>query len=631
YTPEKLIDKYVQSKENVEVEIEGDETETNSSSVVKLVNKILIEAIESGASDIHIEPKEQGVSIRNRIDGTLRNVLSLPLSIHPKLMSRIKIISNLDIAENRKPQDGKAKITLDNNDIDLRVSLLPTSYGEKGVIRILDRRKAMLSFEKMGVRGNNLNLLKQCFDYKQGIVLVTGPTGSGKSTSLYAALNRIRSTTNNILTIEDPIEYMLDGINQVQVNKKAGVTFATALRSFLRQDPDVILVGEIRDTETANIAIQAALTGHLVLSTLHTNDTFNTITRLTDMGVDQQKVLDSMQGIVAQRLVRKLCDHCKSEIPAKDIDDRLAQMLKSLNLNPRVYESKGCEKCGYTGYKGRIGIYEILLLDDELRDLINSNAGMQKVRQAARKRGFHNLFEDAMSLVSEGITDYPEVLRVIQPSLQQTAAAQQETEVPVQEDDEILKVGPETGENEQKATITARPLTETNEDQTTTSHSVTKTENAKRDILVVEDYKLTRALINRLIEKKPEWTSREATNGRIALKAVEDKIPDLIILDIMMPEMDGYEFLQHLREKKEWQDIPVLVLTALKESDAEVKGFEMGADDFLNKPFKKEIFYAHLNRIFARQNSAPAVKVNNAAPVTEDSSDTEDTEFKLID
>ncbi|NOX88109.1 MAG: type II/IV secretion system protein, partial [Calditrichaeota bacterium] len=419
YSPEELIDSLVKKDAvNIQVKVAGEEDDVEQKGVVKLVNQILGDAVNNDASDIHIEAREKDVVVRLRIDGVMHTMMELPKTLHAQLVSRIKVISELNIAETRKPQDGKAKIFVNGADIDLRVSVLPTSYGEKVVIRILDRRKAMVSFEKLGIRGHNLKLLEKCFSVRQGMILVTGPTGSGKSTTLYAAINRLRSSSTNILTIEDPIEYVFEGINQVQVNEKAGITFASALRSFLRQDPDVILVGEIRDSETAEIAIQAALTGHLVLSTLHTNDTFGTITRLKDMGVDEIKVGESLQAIIAQRLVRRLCTNCKKPVNDKLLDPKLTKMFTQLgHENYKVYQANGCNVCNYTGYKGRIGVYEILLLDRELKDALSQEFSIRDLRKLARQKGFRNLFEDGISLVAEGIADYQEILRVIQPDL----------------------------------------------------------------------------------------------------------------------------------------------------------------------------------------------------------------------
>jgi len=612
YSPDKIIDSLVSpEKSRSTIKIPGEEATMGNSPVVKLVNQIFADAVDGEASDIHIEPKENGVSVRLRIDGVLRSILELPRSVHSTLISRIKILSGLNIAESRKPQDGKAKIYVDDTDIDLRISVLPASFGEKVVIRILDKRKAGVSFDQLGIRGHNRDSLEKCFEYKQGMVLVTGPTGSGKSTTLYAAINRVRSIANNILTIEDPIEYVMEGINQVQVNEKAGITFATALRSFLRQDPDVILVGEIRDVETAEIAIQAALTGHLVLSTLHTNDTFGTITRLQDMGVDKFKITESLQGIIAQRLVRKLCPSCKAPVPVNEVDNQLRQLIKQLGFQMNVHQPKGCQKCGYTGYKGRIGVYEILLLDDALKDMIVNDMPIGKLRATARSKGFRNLFEDALNLISEGITDYNEILRVIHPSSGEQKGTEQVMEsspVPTRIEEKPVSAPPvKVTQVRAETQIPAKPAVETPVRETAPpeKHSETK------DILVVEDYKTTRLLLKKMIEKEPNWKVREAEDGVQALEAIQKHHPDIILLDLMMPNMDGYEFLQHLRADKTAKTIPVLILTSLKTVENEIKGFEFGADDYLTKPINMELLVArikrHLGKYVSSTSNAPLV------------------------
>ncbi len=570
------------------IHIPGEEIDANPSPVVKLVNQILTEGVEQGASDIHIEPKESAVDVRIRVDGILQNLMEVPKTSQASLLSRIKIISDLNIAETRKPQDGKAKIYIDDTDIDLRVSILPTSFGEKAVIRILDKRRAAVSFDKLGIRGTNRERLEQCFSFHQGMVLVTGPTGSGKSTTLYAAINRVKSVTTNILTIEDPIEYVMEGINQVQVNEKAGVTFASALRSFLRQDPDVILVGEIRDRETAEIAVQAAQTGHLVLSTLHTNDTFGTITRLRDMGVDKFKITESVQAIIAQRLVRKLCPACKTRVSDDKIDPKLSYMLHQLHDDPQIYEAHGCQQCNFSGYKGRTGVYEILILDQELKDNINNEKPLMELRATARKNGFRNLFEDAMHLIAEGITDYKEMLRTINEGNLDAAKAKGEAEKT-----EKPAKGP-------AAEIPANEIIPQTPVQTPSKkddHDIT--------ILIVEDYKVSRMMIRKMIEKLSPWKVEEAEDGIAGLQKVVEAPPDVILLDIMMPKMDGYEMLQHLKAERSTRHIPVLILTSMEGADNEVKGLELGADDYLNKPIKGDVLIARIKRILNRN----AIKV----------------------
>ncbi len=604
YSPDKFIDNLVdRAKFDKAVKIFGEGE--GDSPVVKLVSIIIGDAIEHDASDIHIEPKEKIVLVRYRIDGILRNILEVPKSVHSALVSRLKIISNLNIAETRKPQDGKAKVVHDNVDIDLRISVLPTTFGEKVVIRILDNRKAQVSFEQLGVRGENLELLKKCFNKTQGMILVTGPTGSGKTTTLYAALNRIKNTTNNILTIEDPIEYMIEGINQVQVNPKAGITFASALRSFLRQDPDVILVGEIRDEETAEIAVQAALTGHLVLSTLHTNDSFGAITRLIDMGIDVYKVASSLEAVLAQRLLRKLCPYCKVEIQPDDVEKKLIPFISNLRLEPRFYHAKGCPKCGFTGYKGRIGVYEILLLDEELKDLIASGASIYQIHKAARKKGFKNLYEDALRHIAEGITDYKEVLRIINPD-----SFGQEGVLKLNESDTSHEtIITQTNLSKIQRNDINKDTKQSNLEEKPEAESDAAFESEEEDrppvILLVEDNHGMRKMVRILIEKKTNWKLLEAEDGLKAMEIVNKKHVDLIILDVMMPNMDGYEFLSYLRKNLSTATIPVLMLTSLNGPDNEVKALEIGADDYISKPYNPNVLLARIKRLLRRSKNRP--------------------------
>ena len=613
YSPDKYIDSIV-DRANIQkkIKIGTDKTsDQDASSVVKLLNLILGDAIDKDASDIHIEPKDKSVQVRFRIDGVLRNILEVPKTTHQSLISRIKIISNLDIAETRKPQDGKSKISADNRDVDLRISILPTNFGEKAVIRILDKRKANVSFPALGIRGKNLELLEECFEFKQGIVLVTGPTGSGKTTTLYAALNRIRSTTNNILTIEDPIEYMIEGINQVQVNEKAGVTFATALRSFLRQDPDVMLVGEIRDKETADIAVQAALTGHLVLSTVHTNDTFSTVTRLMDMGVNSAKVSDSVQAIIAQRLVRRLCTECRTSRELKEKEKKLVPLLQKLGYPTRFYQSKGCASCGFTGYKGRIGIYEILILDNQIKDSIANGSSISQIRSVARKKGFRSLYEDALSLITDGTTDYDEVFRVINPDNE----SKELSKVDLVEQDH-------TSDPKQGEQLDQTP----NQISQQFGDHIDILEIPKK-ILMVEDAREMRILVKKLIEKKTKWEFYEAEDGKKALEIINKVKPDVIVLDAMMPNMDGFEFLKHLRNDLATATIPVIMLTAIKEVETEVKGLELGADDFLNKPFNAKILFARIKRLLVR---SPVKQIGDTQSGSKSTNSGTNLNFKLV-
>ncbi|MDD5195542.1 MAG: ATPase, T2SS/T4P/T4SS family [Candidatus Omnitrophica bacterium] len=374
--------------------------------IVKLVDLIIRQAIEEKASDIHVEPHHNKVSLRYRIDGILYEIPSPSASVYLPLVSRIKILSKMDIAEKRLPQDGGFMVKIGERLIDLRVSTLPTIYGEKVVLRILDKSRVPLDLAKLGFLPQELETIRKGISTSYGLVLLTGPTGSGKSTTLYAALSELRSSTLNILTVEDPVEFRLEGINQVQVKSDIGLSFANTLRCFLRQDPDIILVGEVRDLETAEISIRSALTGHLVLSTLHTNDAASTITRLIDIGIPNYLVISSLRLIVAQRLIRKLCPDCKEPYEIKK-----EELFRGVALNsPVIYKAKGCEKCNFIGYKGRTVIAEVILVDEALRDAVHRNLRAPEIMEIARKKGSLTLLESGLKRVEEGITSLEEVL-----------------------------------------------------------------------------------------------------------------------------------------------------------------------------------------------------------------------------
>ncbi|MCA1933537.1 MAG: Flp pilus assembly complex ATPase component TadA [Calditerrivibrio sp.] len=377
--------------------------------VVNLVDGIIGKAVSDGASDIHIEPDEDKLRIRYRIDGILIEVLSLNSTLHPAITSRLKIMSGMNIAEKRVPQDGRFKIVASGKDIDFRVSTLPTNFGEKLVLRILDRSKALLDLKNIGMDDYNLSVYESIVSKPYGIILISGPTGSGKTTTLYATLNKLNSPDKNIVTVEDPIEYNFKLINQVQTDETAGVTFASALRSILRQDPDIIMVGEIRDKETAEIAIQASLTGHLVLSTIHTNDSVSSVVRLVDMGIENFLVSSSLIGVVGQRLVRKICKSCKKSYrPEKELIERLG--IKNEDL--LFYRGEGCPDCKYTGYSGRIGIYEVLKIDNQIKNMITKGKSIDEIRTVAMQNGFKTMYDSGLEIAKSGITSIEEVLRV---------------------------------------------------------------------------------------------------------------------------------------------------------------------------------------------------------------------------
>lgn len=376
--------------------------------IIKLVDLIITQAIQNGASDIHIEPQRNRLILRYRIDGVLYEMPPPSLSLHLALVSRIKILSRMDIAEKRLPQDGGFSVRMEGKFIDLRVSTIPTIYGEKVVIRILDKERIPLELEKLGFFPEELALIKKGIKAPYGLVFLTGPTGSGKSTTLYAVLNEIKTPKKNILTIEDPVEYRLEGVNQVQVQPEIGLGFAQALRSFLRQDPDIILVGEVRDLETAEICVRASLTGHLVLSTLHTNDASSAILRLIDIGVAPYLVASSLRLIIAQRLIRKLCPKCKEAYELKE-----RKVLDNLEIkNMPVYRARGCEECNYIGYKGRTLLAEVILVDEEMRELIYKEASPLKILERAKSKGTLSLLESGLKRVEEGLTSLEEVLSV---------------------------------------------------------------------------------------------------------------------------------------------------------------------------------------------------------------------------
>jgi general secretion pathway protein E len=384
--------------------------------IIRLVNSLLFRAVKERASDVHINPEERDLTVRYRIDGELREVIRPPKRIQAALASRIKIMGGLNIAEKRLPQDGRIRIKIAGKDVDIRLSTVPTSHGERIVMRLLDKSNVLLDLTSIGFEPWQLKIMDGLITRSHGIVLVTGPTGSGKTTTLYAALSKINSPNLNILTIEDPVEIQLKGVGQVQVNPKIELTFASGLRSFLRQDPDVILVGEIRDLETAEIAIQASLTGHLVFSTLHTNDAAGAVTRLADMGVQPFLVASSMVGILAQRLIRVLCPECKKPYTPTDEELALAGITPRIMEqagNPKVvYRAQGCPACQSTGYQGRTGIYELMLIDDDIRQLILKNVDSGTIKKAAVARGMLTLLEHGASKVARGITTAAEVLSV---------------------------------------------------------------------------------------------------------------------------------------------------------------------------------------------------------------------------
>jgi type IV pilus assembly protein PilB len=416
------VDEIIKDIEEDDVEVVEDKAEdvdlerqAAESPVIRFVNYVIADAVKAGASDIHIEPQEKKLRVRYRIDGILFEMMSPPHSMHAAIISRLKIMANLDISERRLPQDGRVRAIIHGRKLDLRLSTLPTGHGEKAVMRILDSRSVQITLEQLGMPEETLLMWKHQIDQPHGIILVTGPTGSGKTTTLYSSLNQMDRNSMNISTVEDPIEYHLGGINQVQVHERIGMSFSAALRSLLRQDPDVVMVGEIRDEETARIAVQAALTGHLVLSTLHTNDAPSSITRLINIGVEPYLIGAAVNAVLAQRLVRRICEHCKQpQTITQEAADHLA--LHGITIG-EVFHGTGCPKCHQTGYHGRVGLYELLVLDDMTRDAIAARPNVTEFRRLCIERGMNTLRIDGFKKVVQGRTTVEEVLRVTQSTI----------------------------------------------------------------------------------------------------------------------------------------------------------------------------------------------------------------------
>ncbi|QNU68109.1 Flp pilus assembly complex ATPase component TadA [Ruminiclostridium herbifermentans] len=395
-------------KINSEVVNDQSEDEVNNSPAVKAINSIIEQAVRSRASDIHIEPFETYINIRYRIDGQLSVIMRPDIDIMPAISARIKIIGGMNIAEKRLPQDGRISIEVDGREYDLRVSILPTIYGEKIVIRIADKNAFILSKEELGFNEYEIKQFTNMLQNPHGIILVTGPTGSGKSTTLYSAISEINRQDINIVTVEDPVECLIEGVNQVQVNTKTGMTFATSLRSILRQDPDVIMIGEIRDTETAEIAVRAAITGHLVLSTIHTNDAPSSVLRLIDMGIEPYMVSSAMVGVIAQRLVRRICPNCMESYTATDEE---MEVLQLKGERPTLYRGRGCPMCTFTGYRGRQGVYEVITVSRKHKEMINNRCSEAELKDYSIKNGMQTLRENLLKKVLAGVTTVSELLR----------------------------------------------------------------------------------------------------------------------------------------------------------------------------------------------------------------------------
>jgi type II secretory ATPase GspE/PulE/Tfp pilus assembly ATPase PilB-like protein/CheY-like chemotaxis protein len=567
--------------------------------ILRLVDGMIADGVSNRASDIHIEPIEGGVIVRYRIDGVLRQAMKIPRSAGVPLISRVKIMSGLDIADRLRPQDGRARVSVNGEAVDLRVSTLPASHGEKVVIRILNQKATALSLNSLGLAEDEQQLIKALLSHKEGIILVTGPTGSGKTTTLYSSLRVVQGEGVNIVTVEDPVEYRLgQNIVQVQVNEKAGLTFAAALRSILRQDPDVVLVGEIRDKETAQIALQASLTGHLVLSTLHTNDAPNAVTRLVDMGMEAYKIAPALRGVVAQRLMRRLCAACRV-VSTEPIGGSLSRFVPP---GATLYQAVGCSECSMTGYRGRFSIVEVLTMTPELERRIGEGSTAEKIAEAARAAGMRSLFGSGLRHVLAGESTFEELLRV-------TDVPHEEARPPRPSGPRARISAPHTAPPLQGLSPPAPSVAESFEFSMDLLEETSGTDEGRAEgrgrgasVLLVEDEDQLRRVMKDLLQREG-YRVAEARDGIQALDEVDRFAPDVIILDLNLPGIDGYSVLAQLRSRPATRDIPIMVLTAKGDEDNEVRVFELGADDFVTKPFRARSLTARIEAVLGRRRA----------------------------
>jgi type IV pilus assembly protein PilB len=513
------------------------------STVIELCDRLIARAVDVGASDVHVECGNEGTLVRFRICGVLEPVLTLPASVSQPVRNRFKIMARADIAVRHRPQDGSFRLKVNGRPVDVRLSTLPTVDGEKLVMRVIDSQSPLQTLDRLGYDEETLGRFQRALARPDGLVLVTGPTGSGKTTALYAALGHLRTGRTNIVSVEDPVERTIAGVTQIPVNTRAGNTFQTVLRSLLRQDPNVIMVGEIRDAEVAQIVGQAAYTGHLVLSSMHTADTATAITRLTNLGLEPYKVAESLSAVVAQRLVRSLCTQCRRQ--NNEFEARRRGQEHNIASVPYT-PGPGCEHCKFTGYSGRLPVTELLTPSEDLRDAIVRGATAHEIRVAMRAAGVPTMREQALRLVAAGKTSIEEVNRVL--SADSTTAA---------------------------------------------------AKSNKLRVLVTDDEPITRMLVKLLLEKQ-QYEVLEATNGRDAVEIATRERPDLVLIDLNMPEMDGYEAISRLRRDMSLAMMPILVLTGEEGPAVERRVLQLGADDYIVKPFDPEVLLSRVNAVFRR-------------------------------
>ena len=561
--------------------------------VVQAVNMIIANAVKAGASDIHLEPKATDLLVRFRVDGVLADAIVLPHQVRSSVISRLKIIGHLDIAERRRPQDGRARLRFGDQRVDMRISTLPSQFGEKIVIRILSSAGEPIALDELSLSPKNLAALQRVLLAPQGLLIVTGPTGSGKSTTLYAAVNYLKSPTKNVVTIEDPIEFQIAGVTQVQVQTKSGVTFAAVLRSVLRQDPNIIMVGEVRDQETAEIAVEAALTGHLMLTTLHTNDAVSCITRLIDLGIEPYQLTSSLSAVVAQRLVRRLCPVCAiAAVPPLEALERLG--LSGSELAHGTWrEAAGCPECRHTGYKGRIAVHEVLDVSAQIRQLIATRASEQDLRDTAVRLGMVPMLHDGLAKAAAGLTTLDELLRVVPPppagvSVRPVAVPDQRVdetalEAPLSPARQLAEPHPEL----QPQPPAPAPVAEASPAVFTDPRKV---------VLVIEDDWSMQAL-ERLCLTKAGYDVEVVADGIEALLALGRRPFDLILSDINMPNMDGITLLQFTKQKG--IKTPVVFLSADAAADREQQCRALGATDYITKPFTLAVLLQRVQQALA--------------------------------
>lgn len=572
---------------------------TEMAPIVRLVSALLADATKSRATDVHIEPTVRDLRVRFRIDGQLREVMVLPKYVHLSTISRLKIMTGMDIAERRRPQDGRGRVLIDGVEVDLRTSTLPTMHGEKIVLRLLRKDESSIDFASLGMGTHELALIERLLAMPQGLLVFTGPTGSGKTTSMYAAMRSLIDPTRNVVTLEDPIEYQINGVNQVQIDERIGLSFARGLRTVLRQDPNVILVGEIRDTETAQIAMQAALTGHLVMTTLHTNDAPAAITRLIDIGVEPFLIGSALTAVVAQRLLRTVCAQCTERA---DPSERTLTML-GLNradlTGKTIVHGAGCAACAFTGYRGRTGVFEMLTINARLREQILVGAAEASIAQVAREEGLRTLRQNGLTLAFEGRTTLDEVLRATYFERQETLrcpGCRQEVEQTFSScpfcQTEL------SGRHCSACRRPARPEWRSCPWCSTGLGEVVPFGEGVPRVLIVDDDEQLCAMWAALLE--PDFDVTWVTSADEALRRALVDRPDVIVLDLVLPDQPGTTVVRALREQVATRGIPVMMLTGEGDQAAEIDALVAGADDFLRKPVEDDVLRARLSALLRR-------------------------------